>query len=163
MAIDEGGAMKADYCNADYRQTLRVAEQLCKGRGVRLTPQRRQVLEILCASNKPLGAYDILDLLKADLPSAKPPTVYRALEFLLEQGLAHRIESLNAYVGCVHLDHPHSSQFLICRDCGEVRELESRSVERTLGSAVEACGFKADSRVIEVTGRCQQCSQRGQA
>ncbi len=155
--------MKADSCNTDCRQILRVAEQLCEGRGARLTSQRRQVLEILCASNKPLGAYDILELLKDGVPSAKPPTVYRALEFLLEQGLVHRIESLNAYVGCVHLDHPHSSQFLICRDCGEVRELESRSVERTLGSAVKECGFKADSRVIEVTGRCLRCRQRGHA
>lgn len=155
--------MKPDSCHSDYGQTLRVAERLCKGRGARLTSQRRQVLEILCANPRPLGAYDILELLKDGVPTAKPPTVYRALEFLLEQGLVHRIESLNAYVGCVHPDHPHASQFLICRDCGEVRELESRSVDRTLGSAIRECGFKADSRVIEVTGRCLRCSQRGSA
>ncbi|WP_029133181.1 transcriptional repressor [Sedimenticola selenatireducens] len=155
--------MKPGSCHTNCQQTLRVAERLCEGRGARLTPQRRQVLEILCASPKPLGAYDILDLLKSGVPAAKPPTVYRALEFLLQQGLAHRIESLNAYIGCVHPDHPHASQFLICRDCGEVRELESRSVDRTLGSAVRECGFKADSRVIEVTGRCLRCSEQGRS
>jgi Fur family zinc uptake transcriptional regulator len=104
-----------------------------------------------------MGAYDILDLLKVQLPSAKPPTVYRALDFLLEQGLVHRLESLNAYVGCIHPEHPHASQFLICRDCGEVRELESRNVDRTLDSELKACGFKAESQVIEVTGRCLRC------
>jgi Fur family zinc uptake transcriptional regulator len=152
--------MKPGSCHTECQQVLHVAERLCEGRGARLTPQRRQVLEILCASPKPLGAYDILDLLKQGVPAAKPPTVYRALEFLLQQGLVHRIESLNAYVGCVHPDHPHASQFLICRDCGEVRELESQSVDRTLGSALRACGFKADSRVVEVTGRCLRCSEQ---
>ncbi|WP_428605114.1 transcriptional repressor [Sedimenticola sp.] len=153
--------MKSDYCQDSCQQVLHKAERLCEGRGVRLTSQRRQVLEILCASHKPMGAYDILDLLKRDVPAAKPPTVYRALEFLLQQGLVHRIESLNAYVGCIHPDHPHASQFLICRDCGEVRELESQTVDRTLGSAIRECGFKADSRVIEVTGRCLRCSKQG--
>lgn len=143
------------------RQVLAIAERLCRGRGVRLTPQRRCVLEILCDNHKPMGAYDILDLMQRQVASAKPPTVYRALEFLLAQGLVHRIESLNAYVSCVHPEHPHASQFLICRDCGEVRELESRSVDRTLDSALRACGFEADSQVIEVTGRCLRCSGQG--
>ncbi|MCW8847552.1 MAG: transcriptional repressor [Sedimenticola sp.] len=152
--------MKPSTCQKNCQNALRVADQLCQGRGVRLTPQRRQVLEILCDHHKPMGAYDILDLLKSELPAAKPPTVYRALEFLLEQGLVHRLESLNAYVSCIHPEHPHASQFLICRDCGEVRELESRSVDRTLDSALKACGFAADSQVIEVTGRCLRCTER---
>ena len=143
------------------RHVLGIAERLCRGRGVRLTPQRRRVLEILCNNHKPMGAYDILDLMQRQVVSAKPPTVYRALEFLLAQGLVHRIESLNAYVSCVHPEHPHASQFLICRECGEVRELESRSVGRTLDSALRACGFEADSQVIEVTGRCLRCSGQG--
>lgn len=145
------------------RHVLGVAEKLCRGRGVRLTPQRRSVLEILCHSNKPMGAYEILDLMQREVPGARPPTVYRALDFLLTQGLAHRIESLNAYVSCVHPEHPHASQFLICRECGEVRELESRSVDRTLESALQACGFQADTQVVEVTGRCLRCSDGGAA
>jgi len=140
------------------RHVLDVAEQLCRGRGVRLTPQRRCVLEILCDSSKPMGAYEILERMRGQVVSAKPPTVYRALEFLLAQGLAHRIESLNAYVSCIHPEHPHASQFLICRECGEVRELESRRVDQTLESALKACGFQADSQMIEVTGRCLRCS-----
>ncbi|MCW8944556.1 MAG: transcriptional repressor [Sedimenticola sp.] len=152
--------MKPTHCPPNCQNALRVADQLCQGRGVRLTPQRRQVLAILCDHHKPMGAYDILDLLKGEVSTAKPPTVYRALEFLLEQGLVHRIESLNAYVSCIHPEHPHASQFLICRDCGEVRELESRSVDQTLDSALKACGFKADSQVIEVTGRCLRCSEQ---
>ncbi|TVO72518.1 transcriptional repressor [Sedimenticola selenatireducens] len=149
--------MKQTECPINCQHALRVADEICLGRGVRLTSQRRQVLEILCDHHKPMGAYDILDLLKVQLPSAKPPTVYRALDFLLEQGLVHRLESLNAYVGCIHPEHPHASQFLICRDCGEVRELESRNVDRTLDSELKACGFKAESQVIEVTGRCLRC------
>lgn len=149
--------MKQPECPLNGQHTLRVADAICLGRGVRLTPQRRQVLEILSAQQKPMGAYDILDLLKLQLPAAKPSTVYRALEFLLEQGLVHRLESLNAYLGCIHPEHPHASQFLICRDCGEVRELESQNVDRTLDNELKACGFKAESQVIEVTGRCLRC------
>ncbi len=149
--------MRQCGCSADGSNPLGVAERLCRGRGVRLTEQRRQVLAILCHNVRPMGAYEILDQLKPQLASAKPPTVYRALEFLLSQGFVHRIESLNAYVSCVHPEHPHASQFLICRECGEVRELESRKVDQTLDSALRDCGFEADSQVIEVTGRCLRC------
>ena len=105
-----------------------------------------------------MGAYEILEQMAARAEGVKPPTVYRALEFLQSMGLVHRLESLNAFLGCVNPDHPHAGQFLICRDCGRVEELEDPGVERRLGEAVSATGFLADSRVIEVTGRCADCS-----
>ena len=138
-------------------EALRIAERLCARSGARLTPQRRQVLAILCDDPRPLGAYEILERLGEAVPGAKPPTVYRALEFLQREGLVHRLESLNAFVGCVHPDHPHAGQFLICRDCGEVQELEDHGGESILQRAVGASGFEAESRVIEVTGRCARC------
>ncbi len=139
-------------------QTLRRAERICNRRGVRLTPQRRLVLEILSAAHQPMGAYEILHQLGLRRPGAKPPTVYRALAFLQEQGLVHRLESLNAFVSCVHPDHPHVGQFLICRSCGQVLELEHEGVERALAQAVAGIGFSPDSRIIEVTGRCVRCA-----
>lgn len=150
---------KKGTCTTQCDKALTIAEEICQGRGVRLTQQRRQVLEILCTRARPMGAYEVLDCLRELVPGAKPPTAYRALEFLQQQGLVHRIESMNAFVGCTHPDHPHASQFLICRDCGQVEELESESVDRTLGSALEQCGFQAESQVIEVTGRCADCCE----
>lgn len=140
-------------------EVMALAERICNDNGVRLTDQRRKVLEILCVQHKPVGAYEILEKLSESVPSAKPPTVYRALDFLLEQGLVHRLESLNAFVGCTHLDHPHASQFLICKECGVVQELEDRNVSNTLGRAVEESGFEVDTQVIEITGRCAECQQ----
>ena len=107
-----------------------------------------------------MGAYEVLDALRLQLPSAKPPTVYRALDFLQQQGLVHRLESLNAFIGCSHPESPHDSQFLICRDCGEVEELEDSGVDQTLGRALKACGFHAEDRMVEVTGRCARCNHR---
>lgn len=137
---------------------LQQADRLCRERGVRLTHQRRRVLGILCSRVQPMGAYEILEQLTGMIPGAKPATVYRALQFLQKQGLVHRLESLNAFVSCVQPDHPHAGQFLICRDCGQVEELEDQSVERILGRAVRALGFRADSRIIEVTGCCARCA-----
>jgi len=140
---------------------LARAEALCRERGVRLTPQRRRVLEILVASDRPLGAYEILAALSGPQGKAAPPTVYRALEFLLEQGLVHRLETLHAFVGCNHPDHPHSSQFLICAECGEVQELEDAAVAQTLGSAAAETGFQARRPVVEVIGTCAGCLHGG--
>lgn len=104
-----------------------------------------------------MGAYEVLDELGKELPGARPPTVYRALAFLQEQGLVHRLESISAYVGCLHPDHHHAVQFLICRDCGAVQELTDAEVEHTLGRIAGRCRFEADSMVVEVTGRCAGC------
>jgi Fur family zinc uptake transcriptional regulator len=141
-------------------QVLRRADQLCQERGARLTAQRRTVLELLCASDRPLSAYEILDLMRATTRNPAPPTVYRALEFLLDQGLAHKLESLHAFVGCSHPDHPHASQFLICGDCGEVNEIENDAIAKGLHSAEKAARFKTERPVIELLGTCAQCAEK---
>ena len=138
------------------REVLSAAQRVCEQRKVRLTNRRRQVLEILLNSHQPLGAYDILALMNrgAEGERVAPPIVYRALEFLLEQGLIHRIESLNAFIHCVHPGHDRAPQFLICRDCDRVAE-----VERDPGLLVQAddLGFRADHSVVEITGTCAEC------
>jgi Fur family zinc uptake transcriptional regulator len=138
-------------------QTLSCAERLCRQRGVRLTPQRRAVLDLLLTTDKPLGAYEILDLLRGKLTNTAPPTVYRALDFLLDQGLVHKLESLHAYVGCHHPDHPHSSQFLICTHCGQVDELENQAINQSIDQAEKASGFRTQRPVVELLGTCARC------
>ena len=139
------------------RREIERAEMICRAKGVRLTDQRKRVLAIVNDQARPMGAYEILEQLEKTVAGAKPPTVYRALAFLQRQGLVHRIESLNAFVGCVHPEHPHVVQFLICRQCGLVQELEDKSVQHILESVVRDSGFEAESQVVEVTGRCSGC------
>ncbi len=141
-------------------ERLGRAERLCGERGVKLTALRRTVLELLCVSGKPLSAYEILDRMRATTPNPAPPTVYRALEFLLEQGLVHKLESLHAFVGCAHPDHPHSSQFLICADCGEVNEMENDAIAQSLRTAEQTAGFKTKRPVVELLGTCAQCAEK---
>lgn len=138
---------------------MQLAERLCRERGVRLTAQRRDVLAAINGSDKPLGAYDIMEALRSDQPKIAPPTVYRALDFLLAEGLIHKLETLHAYVGCGHPDHPHFTQFLICDDCGNVDELHSATVNSSLDDAAQAKGFKPDHSTIEVVGRCADCQE----
>ena len=141
-------------------QALARADTLCQERGVRLTELRRRVLEILWNSPTPLGAYAILDVLRADGRPGAPPTVYRALDFLLEQGLIHRLASLNVFVGCRQPDNRHGGQFLICRDCGQVNELSSPAVEELLRAEAAVRDFEVLAQMVEVLGRCPDC-QRG--
>jgi Fur family transcriptional regulator, zinc uptake regulator len=144
-------------------EVLFGAEQLCRKRGVRLTARRRTVFELLCASDKPLSAYEILDRMRVAARNPAPPTVYRALDFLLEQGLVHKLESLHAFVGCKHPEHPHSSQFLICGDCGEVSEMENEAILQSLQTAERATGFKTRHPVVELLGTCAQCAEKHQS
>lgn len=140
-------------------QRLKEAEILCKENGVRFTQQRRRVMQILCQTNRPMGAYDILEQMREELPRVAPPTVYRALDFLLEQGLIHKLETLHAYVGCEHPSiKSHSGQFLICSSCGHVTELEDAKISDSLGQAAEATGFNPSHPVVEVTGLCADCA-----
>jgi Fur family zinc uptake transcriptional regulator len=140
---------------------LDTAAQLCAQRGVRFTPQRRRVLELVCRAQRPIGAYEILDQLRDGAPAA-PPTVYRALDFLLEQGLVHKLETLHAFVGCTHPEHPHASQFLICSDCGRVNELESDAIADDLESMAQRSGFRPTRPVVEVLGTCADCTAEAQ-
>lgn len=143
--------------NKKVLKVLERAELLCKERGVRLTEQRKKVLQLLCASDKPLSAYELLDDMRDFIKNPAPPTIYRALDFLLEQGLAHKLESLHAYVGCAHPDHPHVSQFLICDSCGEVAEVEDPNIAESLEAAGNAIGFQTKRPVVELLGTCAQC------
>jgi len=138
-------------------EAMTVAADLCQQRGVRFTPLRRQILELIWDSHMPLGAYAILDRLQEAGKSVRPPTVYRALDFLREQGLIHRIESRNAYLGCVDPSRPHPSQHLICEDCGKVTELDNRAVETTLAAGARAKDFQLVGATIEVHGFCRDC------
>lgn len=134
------------------------AELVCRRRQARLTPLRRRVLEIVWQSHRPLGAYAILDILSShDGRQAAPPTVYRALEFLQENGLVHRIASLNAYVGCPAPGHGGQGQFLICTDCGSAAELVDGHIEEAVRRGARGQGFEPNAHLIEVTGRCPNC------
>ncbi|MCP4470998.1 MAG: transcriptional repressor [Gammaproteobacteria bacterium] len=143
------------------RQLLSEARQLCEARKLRLTSRRRQVLEILLASHQPLGAYDILaELNRVDSAERiAPAIVYRALEFLMAEGLIHRIESRNAFISCIHPGHHSAAQFLICRDCEQVAEFEN--IDPGLLSAADNLGFAVDHSVVEITGVCAECQKHG--
>ena len=142
--------------NKEFTPVLERAEALCRERGVRLTNIRKTVLQLLCVSDRPLSAYELLDQMRGVVKNPAPPTVYRALDFLLEQGLVHKLESVHAYVGCTHPEHPHASQFLICDDCGEVAEVEDPSVAKSLKAAGKALGFRTKRPVVELLGTCAQ-------
>lgn len=136
---------------------LDAAERLCARHGARLTGRRRRVLELVWRSHRAVKAYDLLAQMANEDPGVKPPTVYRALDFLIAQGLVHRIESLNAFVGCVRPGQVHHEQFLICDDCGTVQEVEVPEVGRSLTKAASGAGFQAAHQTVEVHGRCDSC------
>jgi Fur family transcriptional regulator, zinc uptake regulator len=139
---------------------LAHAEELCAVRAQRLTPIRRHVLEALLASHRPLGAYEIIERL-ADDGRPAPITVYRALDFLRDNGLVHRIESRNAFVACVH-NHGGADLvvFLICERCGAVGEAPGDGVAEALKTSSRAAGFAPKSPVIEIAGICSHCRSR---
>ena len=139
---------------------LAEADALCSRHGVRLTSLRRRVLELVWQSHKPLGAYDILAVLsEQDGRRAAPPTVYRALDFLLENGLVHRIASLNAFVGCDHPEHAHQGQFFICRHCRAAIELEQPAISESILASAANLGFKVEGQTVEVVGLCTSCQE----
>jgi Fur family transcriptional regulator, zinc uptake regulator len=149
-----------DRCSSD---AMAVAEAVCEERGQRLTAIRRKVLAVLLGSHKPLGAYEIIDQLAPKGPGRTGPrpapiTAYRALEFLRENGLVHRIESRNAFIACVH-NHVAGEfvVFLICETCGAVGEASSADVAATLTTAARSAGFTPKSPVLEITGVCVHC------
>ena len=140
------------------QNVLAQAEKLCEQRNVRLTPQRLEVLRLLTQQAGAISAYDLLDLLRASEPQAKPPTVYRALDFLLEQGFVHRVESTNSYVLCHLFDQPtHSSAMFICDRCGAVKEQGAEGVEDIMQQLAAELGFALHHNVIEAHGLCENC------
>lgn len=139
------------------------AAQLCAARGARLTELRRQVLQLIWHGHEPIGAYAVLASLKRSHPGAAPPTVYRALDFLIDQGLIHRIESLNAYVGCPRPGQPHVSQFLICGKCGAAAELDDPAIAAAVLRRAGELGFVVEQQTIELNGLCPRCRPRPDA
>ncbi len=143
-----------DRCVA---RALADAQRVCADKGARMTPNRRRVLELIWRNHEVVTAYELLELLQRDDPSVKPPTVYRALGFLLEHGLVHRIESANAFTRCEAPQVHASCQFLICDACGSVDEIHEPSVLDALDARAASSGFRARYHTIELHGLCRDC------
>ncbi|MFP4295938.1 MAG: transcriptional repressor [Halothiobacillaceae bacterium] len=149
-------------CNHHQRcidEAMAHAEAVCTRSGARLTPLRRRVLEAIWQSHEAVKAYSLIHDLSSEDHTLKPPTIYRTLDFLRGQGLIHRIESLNAYIGCDHPAELHDPQLLICDRCGHVEEVSSASIDTAIASAAKQAGFAVTRRTMEVHGLCCRCRQ----
>lgn len=146
-------------CIAD---ALADAERYCRHRGLRLTPTRRRVLEIVWRGHDPVKAYDILDELNHAGRRATPPTVYRALDFLMDASLIHRIDSLNAFVGCPLAGGEHTAQLLVCSRCGTVKEIDDPAIRGILDQGATRHGFVLEPQTVEVRGLCPGCRGRAE-
>ncbi len=148
-----------DHC---VSLALQTAEAICRERGQRLTTLRRKVLELVWANHRPVGAYGLLEMLRDESGQVAPATVYRALDFLQEQGLVHRLASLNAFIGCAFPGAAHTGQFLICTSCQELAELDDRQITEALRASADASGFTISHTTVEVLGLCPHC-RKGRA
>ena len=155
-----------DFTLSDIAERIADARAQCVKGSVRFTPLREQIYEMVLKANKPVGAYDLITQLQqmrlseADTQTSKnvaPPTIYRSLEFLLEQGLIHQLTSINAYVPCCHPRAQHTAAFLICDNCLRVQECSSLPVQEMMSFAEQDVGFMVNHSVIELSGRCQAC------
>jgi Fur family zinc uptake transcriptional regulator len=144
-------------------RSLAKAEAICRGRRVALTPIRRHVLDLVLKAGRPVGAYALLAELERSHGKAMPPTVYRALDFLMEQGFVHKIESQNAFVACLDLDHAHRSQFIICNGCGRSVELLDDALSASLDQRAAELGFEVIQQVVEIRGVCAACRDKAVA
>ncbi|KMW60235.1 Zinc uptake regulation protein ZUR [Candidatus Rhodobacter oscarellae] len=143
---------------------LDLAEAQCQAQGLRMTPGRRNVLELLLREHRALGAYEILDLLRSkEDEMVKPPIAYRALDFLTKHGFAHKIERLSAFVACAHPGENHSPAFMICRKCRAVDEAHISLGQGALGAAARATGFQVERTMVEVEGICANCTSASAA
>ncbi|MBO1530661.1 transcriptional repressor [Psychrobacter sp. F1192] len=154
----------------DVAKRLEAAKKQSRLRGVRFTPLRQQIYQLVLEANKPVGAYDLITQLQqirlestdksANHQTSKnvaPPTVYRSLEFLLSEGLIHQLTSLNAYVPCCHPRTQHTAAFFICQHCQRVQECSSLPIQEMVSFAEQDVGFMVEHSVIELTGRCLSC------
>ncbi|MEM9723954.1 MAG: transcriptional repressor [Pseudomonadota bacterium] len=151
-----------DPCCAPERapEGMAHAERICRERDAQFTPVRRRVLELMLESDRPIGAYALLDRLRADGLKAQPPTVYRALEFLIEQGLAHKIQMLNAYAACRRPGSRHAPHFMICTECHRVHEAVYPGIVDALDQAAKDVGFVTRKTALELAGICTSCSAK---
>ena len=139
-------------------KSIQEAEQYCQENGLNFTPVRRKVLEILIQKNTAIGAYEILDLLREAGFKNQPPVAYRALEFLVQNGFAHKIEQLNSFIGCMHPGKDHSPAFMICRNCESVSEEEALTRNFSVSQIASKAGFTVEKAVIEARGLCHSCA-----
>ncbi len=136
---------------------VQAATTLCEQRGLRFTPIRKRVLELVWASHAPIAAYDLLKALRQEKDNAEAPTIYRALDFLLQHGMVHKIESMNAFVGCDHPGNSHAVQFLICTECKQVLEQENTELSFMISNYAISNNFIVSSQTIEIMGVCSNC------
>ncbi|MFH1804599.1 MAG: Fur family transcriptional regulator [Pseudomonadota bacterium] len=137
---------------------LREAEKVCDAENARFTDMRRLVFSLIWKSHKAITAYELLDAIQAGGQRVQPPTVYRALEFLTQLGLIHRIESLNAYFGCDMPHHHHLGQYFICRQCGRVAEAVDEEMSDAVRKAARQVQFRIEATTIEIKGLCHDCA-----
>ncbi|MCR9127856.1 MAG: transcriptional repressor [Rhodobacteraceae bacterium] len=154
--MDSIGFVRHDH-DTCIAQVMDAARQTCKAKGLQFTPVRRRVLEILLNRHRAMGAYDILDRLREEGLGSQPPVVYRALDFLVGHGFAHKIERLNAFIACAHPGDSHAPAFLICRLCDTVAETSAAPSGGMLTKAASAAGFTIERTVVEATGVCPNC------
>jgi Fur family zinc uptake transcriptional regulator len=152
-------AERACGCAHDPSTWAAQVEEVCARDGAQLTPLRRRVLDIFSESRGPLGAYAILEeLSRREGKQVAPPTVYRTLDFLLDHGFVHRIESLNAYAPCEHLGHAHHGMLVVCEACGGSEEIEDAAVMRAVAETAGGAGFRLRRVMIEAKGLCRRCA-----
>lgn len=137
---------------------LRTVEETCSARSLQFTPVRRRVLEILLEQHRAMGAYEVLEVLRKEGRGSQPPVAYRALDFLVAHGFAHRIERLNAFVACAAPGERHAPCFLICRGCSAVAETPGRRASEALRTAALELGFQVERVAIEAEGLCPTCA-----
>ncbi|MEC3859717.1 transcriptional repressor [Mesobacterium sp. TK19101] len=158
--MDTIGFAKHDHA-ACIQTAIATARDQCSANGLQLTPARERVLEILLSEHRAMGAYEILEILRNEGLGSQPPVAYRALDFLVSHGFAHKVEKLNAFVACNHPGQDHAPAFLICRICGSVAETAAVPKDSLLGDTARAAGFVIEKVVIEAEGLCPNC--RGKA
>lgn len=156
------GFAKHDHASCVH-DALSEADTHCAENGLRFTPVRRHALDLLLQEHRALGAYEVLDGLREAGFGSQPPVAYRALEFLVEQGFAHKIEHLNAFIACAHPGARHTPAFMICRGCNAVAEAQSAPVRAALGEAAGAVGFTIERTVVEAVGLCPACAEAAPA
>ena len=164
MPENPAGALA--FCLHDHavcaKAALAHADHLAVEKALRLTPVRRRALEILLEAHQALGAYDVLERLAEDGFGNQPPVAYRALEFLVEHGFAHRIRRLNAFTACMHPDHAHKPVFFICKSCAAVAETAGTDVQTAVEKAAQSFGFKVDRMNLEAVGLCPTCQEKAE-
>ncbi|GLR71822.1 transcriptional repressor [Agaribacter marinus] len=143
--------------SSEQQALVEKAKAFCEKNGSRFTPIRARVYELLLQQGGSIGAYDLLDKLRETEENAKPPTVYRALDFFLNLGLVHKVESTNTFKACHHFGCSHPVQFLICDECGDVQEIQSKGVKDTLEAQAFENAFIIKSQTIEAHGTCKNC------